>query len=248
MMKQFLSLLFVFFLFSDCFSQTTKPINGKVLSGGMALSGIDIVNMNSKKITKSDSNGSFSILGKTGDELFIISKEYLDQKIVLTQAQFDLNNLIITLEKKPIELDNVTIQRVESMKIKVSQADLDEVKLEKQKNALKVQNVYTGEIENGVDFVRIGKGIANLFKNKDEEKTETPVNPINFKDYITTNFDNVFFIEQLKLNPEEINLFISYCEIDSKSKTILENQNLLETIEFMLSKNEDFKKPIDTNK
>ncbi len=113
---------------------------------------------------------------------------------------------------------------------------------------MKVPNVQTGEIENGVDFVRIGKDVSKLLKNKDEEKTANTASKMGFKKYITYNFDTVFFTEELKIKAEEVNLFISYCEVDYKSKTILENQNLLETTEFLLNKTEDFKKPIETKK
>jgi hypothetical protein len=248
MIKQ---LVFCLLLFFSCFfgiSQTSKLIHGKIMFGEMAVSAIDVVNINSKKITKSASDGSFSIMAKTGDELFIISKEYIDQKLVLTKQQFDQKNLIVKLEKKPIELEDVNIVKAESMKIKVSQAEMDEAKLNKQQSTLKVANVYTGEIENGVDFVRIGKDISNLLKNKDEEKTANTSSTIGFKEYITSNFEPIFFIEELKIKAEEINLFISYCEVDVASKSISENQNLLETMEFLLNKNEDFKKPIETNK
>ncbi|MGL2962334.1 hypothetical protein ACSVH2_00780 [Flavobacterium sp. RSB2_4_14] len=248
MIKQLVFCLLLFFCSSLGFSQKPKLVHGKIVSEEMALSAIDIVNINSKKITKSASDGSFSIMAKIGDELFIISKEYIDQKIVLTKQQFDQKNLIVKLEKKPIELEDVNVVKAESMKIKVSQADMDQAKLIKQQNTLKVPNVQTGEIENGVDFVRIGKDISKLLKNKDEEKTSNTAPKIGFKEYINSNFDNVFFIEELKIKAEEVNLFISYCEVDATSKSILENQNLLETTEFLLNKNEDFKKPIESNK
>ena len=238
-----------FILLFNCFvgfSQTEKVIHGTILSNEVALPAIDIVNMSSKKSAKTDSDGRFKLSANVGDELFIISKDYTDRKIILTQEQFNQNNFIFYLEEKPIELDDVNIVKVESMKIKTSQADIDEIKLKKQQNALKVPNVYTGEIENGVDFIRLGKEIGKLFKNKEKSKNQLP--PIEFKDYISTNFDNVFFVEELELKPEEINSFISFCERDTQAKTISENQNLLETMDFLINKNEDFKKAIDTNK
>lgn len=208
----------------------------------MALKNIDIVNTNSKKTSTTDSNGNFSILVKTGDELFIISKEYVDLKMILTQENLISDNLVIHLEKKPIELDDVEITTTPSVKFKVSQADIDAAKLSKQANTLKVQNVYDGTIENGVDFVRMAKGLRNLFKNKDQEKRENTLPPIPFKDYLALNFDTNFYTQKLKLKPEEIELFITYCEADPKAKTISERQDVLEALSFLLAKNEAFKK------
>lgn len=241
MIKQFLFYSFLFIYSSVGFSQTAKNISGRLVSEGTALPAIDIVNSTTKKVTKSDNKGNFTIQAKMGDELYIISNDYFDQQITVFKKLFEQESIVIELEKRPIELDGVTVSRAESMKIKVTQADMDEAKLIKQQNTLKVQNVHTGEIENGVDFVRIGKGIGNWFKKK-----QKPF--MDFREYIALHFKSDFFINELKLKPDEVPLFLAFCEVDIKSKGISERQNLLETTKFLLNKNEDFKKPIESNK
>ena len=247
-MKQVLLLLSFLFSYCFCFSQTEKLIHGKVTSGEISLKNIDIVNMNSKTTTTTDSDGNFNILAKVDDDLFIISKEYIDLKITLTQKKFDKNNLIIPLEKKPIEIDEVTITNIPSMKIEVTQASMDQIKLAKQASRPKVPNVYTGEIENGMDFIRIGKDIIGLFKNKEKAKPKKTLPTIEFKDYIHATFNEDFFIKKLKLNSDEIGLFLSFCEVDPKTKSIVEHQDEFETIDFLISKKEAFKKLNSSNK
>jgi hypothetical protein len=224
------------------FSQSEKLIRGKVLSGETPLSNIDIVNMNSKKSVTTDSFGNFNILAKTGDELFIISKEYVDKKTVLTQEQANQNNILIYLEKKPVVLDDVTITTMPSIKFKLTQSDIDAGKLSKQAKALKVQNVYDGTIENGVDFIRLFKGLINLFKNKDKEEIKKNIPLPSFKDYLNSHYDRHFYLNNLKLKPEEIDLFIAYCEADHRAKSLAERQDLLEMADFLFEKNEEFKK------
>lgn len=204
------------------------------------MSSVDIVNINSKKITKTDSNGNFSIAAKINDELLIITKEYIDQTIVVTQKELDKSNLVIRLEKKPIELNEVEVTKTPALKYKVSQSDLDNAKLAKQVNTPKVVGVYDGTIENGVDFIRLGKGIVNLFKGKDSATATPP--PPTFKQYMTAHFSNDFYTQKLKINPDEVYLFQSFCEADPKSKVIAAHQDQLEATEFLLSKNEEFKK------
>ena len=247
-MKQ--TLLLLPFLFSYCFSfsQTEKLIHGKVLSGELFLKNIDIVNINSKKSVTTDSNGGFIILAKVDDELFILSKEYIDVKITLTQKEFDKNNLVIILEKKPIEIEEVKVQNKIKLRPIITQADLDAIKLAKQESSPKVPNVYTGEIENGMDFIRLGKDIMGLFKNKDKVKSKKSLPPIEFKDYIHSAFNEDFFSKKLKLNPDEIDLFLSFCEVDAKAKTIVEHQDEFETMDFLISKKEDFKRLNSSNK
>lgn len=244
-------LLFFFclFTFSIGFSQTEKQIYGKVLSGELLLKDVDIVNLNFRKHTTTDSNGNFSILAKINDELLFISKEYTDRKIILTQSEFDKNNLVIHLEKEPIALNEVTITKMGIPTPLITQADLDRIKLEKQVNTLKVPNVYMGGIENGIDFIRLGKGIANLFKDKTKnKKTEKLLPQVAFTAYVKSEFDNSFLGKTLGLKPEEVMLFLSFCEADPKSKIILDHQEYFETMDFLITKMADFKKLINSDK
>jgi len=228
-----------FFTFFIGFSQTEKRISGKVLSEGIALSDIDIVNMSTKKVAVSDNNGHFSILAKVNDELYIISKIHTDRKIVLSQNDFDANNLIVDLSKKPIELEEVKITKSPLGGFKVSQADIDQITLEKKFTRPVNKSVYTGEIENGVDFVRIAKGIASLFKDKD---AKPPKPEIVFKEYVKDNFQEDFYTKTLRLKPEQVFAFIEFCDADTNAKKIVQNGNQLEVMHFLIVKSEEFKK------
>lgn len=195
--------------------------------------------MTTKKVATTDHNGFFTIWAKVNDELYIISKEYIDRKIVVTQNDFETNNLIIHLSKKPIELEEVKIIKNPLAGYKVSQGEMDLIKLEKQLSRPVNSSVYTGEIANGIDFIRIGKGIAKLFKNKD---IKPPKPQIVFKDYVKDNFQEDFYIKTLELKPDEIFRFLEFCEADPKAKTIVNSDNKMAVMEFLLTKNKAFKK------
>lgn len=233
----FFSLLFSFFF---GFSQTEKRISGKVVSGEMPLSAIDVVNVTTKQMATTDSKGNFTLAATVNDEIYILSKEYNDRRLIVTHTILK-SNLIVELEKKPIELDEVKIEQRALGGYKVSQADLDAVKLEKQASKPVVQGVYTGEIVNGMDFVRMAKGIAKLFKNKNKD-AKTPKQEIVFKDYVTDNFQEEFYIKTLGLKKEEIFIFIELCNADPNSKILVQNQNKLEIMDFLVTKSELFKK------
>lgn len=197
--------------------------------------------MTTKKAATTDRNGSFTISANVNDELYIISKEYIDLKMVLTQNDFDTNNLIIHLSKKPVELEEVKITKKPLSGFKVSQADIDIIKLEKQITRPVNQSVYTGEIVNGIDFVRIGKHIIKLFQKKDEDK-KPPKPKIVFKEYLKDNFQDAFYTKTLGLNKEQIFAFIEFCDADPNAKTIVQNNNSLEVMDFLIAKGKAFKK------
>jgi hypothetical protein len=237
------TLLFLFIItITSCLAQNQKELHGKIVCEGKGIAAVDLVNLTSKKSTTTDSQGHFSISVTVGDELYILSKEYVDFKLKITEIHFQTNALTITLEKKPIVLEDVEIVKKSSLKVQITQADIDDIKLSKQVQALKVVNVYDGTIENGVDFVRMFKGVTNWFKSKDKEIPEKPVPPPSFKDYLNSHYDRNFYLNNLKLKPEEIDLFIAYCEADDRAAALAERQDILEMADFLFEKNEAFKK------
>ncbi|WP_396194454.1 hypothetical protein [Flavobacterium sp.] len=237
------TLLFLFIItITSCLAQNQKELHGKIVCEGKGIAAVDLVNLTSKKSTTTDSQGHFSISVTVGDELYILSKEYVDFKLKITEIHFQTNALTITLEKKPIVLEDVEIVKKSSLKVQITQADIDDIKLSKQVQALKVVNVYDGTIENGVDFVRMFKGVTNWFKSKDKEIPEKPVPPPSFKGYLNSHYDRNFYLNNLKLKPEEIDLFIAYCEADDRAAALAERQDILEMADFLFEKNEAFKK------
>jgi len=112
--------------------------------------------------------------------------------------------------------------------------------LEKAARNPKPIGVYDGTLVNSPDLIRIGGMILSIFKK--ENDTPKKVSPeIKFKDIALTTYEEDFFINTLNLKPDEIALFLEFCDTDPKSKTIL-NNNPLSLMDFILTKNEEFKK------
>ncbi|KRB54198.1 hypothetical protein [Flavobacterium sp. Root186] len=63
-----------------------------------------------------------------------------------------------------------------------------------------------------------------------------------FKKHASAYCTPDFFSKDLKLNPEQKELFLEFCDADPRSKTLLEHPNVLATMDFLYSKNEEFKK------
>lgn len=245
MIKNYFFAFLLLFVCQFGFSQTEKLINGKVLHEQFPVEKVDVVNFISKKVAVTNAAGRFSILVKAGDELIFISKEHDIKKIALDQKTIDKNNLLISLILKPEELKEVVVQNTPSIKLskdaKWEQAKLDQYTLEKNASKLKNPGVYDGTIENGMDIKRIGGMILKLFiKEKEVVKKSPP--QIEFKQLARSSCDEKFYLQTLKLKPEEISLFLQFCDADPKSKTLLENSNILSMMDFLSTKNIEFKK------
>ncbi len=236
-----LTLNFIF-----CFSQTEKPLKGIVLCDDAPVQGIEVVNLITEKTTITNSEGEFSIGAKAEEMLVFVSKKCYYKRLFLEKEDVKKNNIKITLTQKPEELEEVVITKASfNSKGLFSQEVADEIKLEK--GVYKNRQIYDGTIENGADLMRIGGMILDLFTKK-KETNKNPDIKIEFKELATTSYEESFFINTLKLKPEEVALFLEFCDADPKSKIIIANNNPLILMDFIITKNEEFKKLAETKK
>ena len=201
------------------------------------LQSIEVLNLASKKTTITDSNGKFSILAKAKDTLMFISKNYEYKRFFLKKEDLENNNLIISLIRKPELLDEiVVISKISFPKIKFDKNIASQLTIEKAAKNPKPFGVYDGTIENGIGMkIPLGGG-------------RKKIHVIDFKELMKKSYNDSFYIEILKLKPEKIGLFIEFCDADPKSKTISENDNPLELMDYLIAKNIEFKKLPSTEK
>ncbi|MGO4905697.1 hypothetical protein [Flavobacterium sp. W20_MBD1_R3] len=234
MIKNYFFPFLLLFVLQSGFSQTEKIISGKVLHERFPVEKVDVVNFISKKVTITNAAGEFSILAKAGDELIFISKNHDIKKIVLDEKTIDKNNLLISLILKPEELKEVVITKMPSIQwkkdTKWEKEKISQYAVEKAAITQKVIGINTGTIENGISKI---KRLYNRTK-------ETP--QIEFKQVAKSICDQKFYLQTLKLKPDQIELFLQFCDADPKSTILLENSNVLSMMDFLSSKSIEFKK------
>jgi len=227
------------------FSQTEKILKGKVFFENSRVPDVEVINANSKKMTVSDANGNFHIAVKPKDLLVFVSKEYELKKVLLEKELLDKAIFTVFLLLKPEQLDEVVVTKMPSIKLSTDKAyeqrKLDKLALEKAAKTINNPGVYQGTIENGMDLMRIGSMVLGLFV-KEKESVQKTAPEIQFKELARTTCDQKFYTETLKLKPEQIALFLEFCDADPKSKTVLENSNILSMMDFLSTKNIEFKK------
>jgi hypothetical protein len=221
------------------FSQSTKVLNGRVFCDKIFLGSVEVVNETKKTVVLSNNQGNFSINVSQNDVLFFLSKKHTIKKITINTEILNASDFVVDLEIKPIELDEVEIVNLEKVNFKVKEVDVDAINISKNANRPK-NNIYTGEIENGIDFVRIGKMIFKIFKRK-KIKSDDSASKIDFKTYIKSNFNTSYFIKNLDLKVEEISWFLEYCNSDPNSKKVVQTSNILNVMDFLLSKRKEIK-------
>ena len=227
--------ILVYFLFSFTYAQTT--LKGKIVNNGNVLENIEVINTTKKKYSKSDAKGFFNIEAEVNDEIVFYRKGYIQKYLKVGQSHFSGNDLTIRLEQSAIELEEVEVTAQKKIKIDMGYDALTQTKIEKEARSPKVVGVNTGGIPNGMDFVGIGKKVANLFKNKDKKEAKTKA---SLKTYIKKNLSESFFVKDLNLPQDKIPEFIEYCENDEASAIVLKKNGILDVMEFLMKKRKEF--------
>lgn len=223
-----------FFTYQLSISQTEKLINGKVLSQNLPINKVEVINKTTKISIKTNELGEFSILVKMQDSLIFYSKDYFFNRLKITTKDIENNNLLVNMILKPEELNEVVITKVEFDKVKVDADAVADVLISK--------NAKDLFWNTGVNDNTIREGLRVSFPLKGKQKKKIEVDDDRLKKLILAYCPPDFFIKNLKLKPEEKELFIDFCDSDPKSKTLLENQNVLTVMDFLYAKNKEFKK------
>ncbi|MEZ0181098.1 MULTISPECIES: carboxypeptidase-like regulatory domain-containing protein [Flavobacterium] len=233
-----------FLTYQISISQTEKLLQGKVISNNSPLNKVEVINKTAQTSTRTNERGEFSILVKAKDSLLFFSKDYLFARLKITAKEIETNNLIIDMIPKAEELNEVVILDKRTTSIKLSKEEILQIKLNshKPKPGLKIEGYHDfGPNPYAPDFVYLGKQIYYLLK-KEDEKPKPKIKKIEFVQLIRNTINPDFFDKDLKLKPEEKELFLQFCDADSQSKIISENPNILSITDFLNAKNEEFKK------
>ena len=239
-------LLLVFlFVFHFGFSQTEKLLKGVVSSENFLLENVDVINKNSQKSTTTNDKGEFIIAVKANDSLLVYAKDYHLKRLKISTKQIELNNLQIIMLKKPEELEEVVIEKTQNAKFTVDKKyekdKRDDLAVLKSVEYIKKRTVYEGTIDNGMNLIGVAKKLVGLFV-KEKEPAKEPLPEIEFATLAINTCGDKYLTDNLKLKPDEILLFLQFCDVDPKSKKIKDHTNILSMMDFLMVKNNEFQK------
>ena len=234
-------IFFLILIVQISFSQTETVYKGKILCNNFPIENIEIININSEKSAFSNSVGEFSIAAKAEDIVVFASKLY-DYKRISVLPEY-LNNCIqiISLIKKPEELNEVIVTKMKWQHIGSDKNASNQIALDKMQSQIKNPFIYDGSITNGPDLMKIGKLIIDLFK-KDKTEIKNKIPEIQFYELAKNKNYQEYYSKSLNLKPEEIELFLQFCDADPKSKMVAQKNNSLAMMDFLFAKNLEFKK------
>jgi hypothetical protein len=221
-----------------------KTVRGHVVNDLIQVDNGYVFNVNSKTRTFIDAKGFFDIVGKPKDTLLISSLAFKAKKIILSELNMGYPLLVVSLELFENRLDEVVVSNKKEISLisDNTQSIVDKKYFgDKQSSVKNTSMPSEGPLVNGTDFVRIYKDVLKIVKKKQPEGSKGKLN-LDFTMVALKNMKQSFFLETLKLKDDEIGLFLAFCDNDPNSKKFLDSKAEFDLIEFLISKNEEFKR------
>ncbi|MEL1242197.1 peptidase associated/transthyretin-like domain-containing protein [Flavobacterium flavipallidum] len=219
-------------------------LQGQVRNDLVPVENVIVFNANSNTGTLANQYGSFKIQAKANDTLVISSLMFKSKKIVLKAKDFIESKFVVELDVFTNELAEVLVlakrelSPIEGNTQKYVDLKYFDDEKSSPKNRLLPPN---GSFENGVDFVRIYKDVIGVLRKNNPQKTDF-YKDTSFSEVVMNKVNYSFFSNTLHLKDDEIKLFLIYCENDSKSRVLMQPNQEFKLMDFLITKNEEYKK------
>ncbi len=245
-MKSKIGILVLCFCSQFCIAQvlTRKPLYGHVINDSIKFENGIVFNASSKVGTVINSKGFFTVAAKAEDTLVFSGLAFKSKKVVLTQKDISASVLRVKLETFVTQLSEVVISEKKAINpiSGGSQKYVDMQFVNDQKSSPKNRTMPSdGSIEYGMDFVRIYKDIFKVLRKNNPGKTDFAKEK-SFTEVAMKRVSYSFYTDTLKLKDDEIGLFLVFCENDSRSKKLLKPEDEFRLIDFLVTKNKEFKR------
>ena len=239
---------FVFFigLSSKLFAQKSEILRGQVLYQNSFVMNQNVINASKETMTITDENGAFAIEVSLGDDLVFTAVNYELKVVEVTQEMLTNRRLVVNVEEKVTTLEEVVVRpenqeaflSVENERFKGYEYEID--------RGSKTQNVAMSKsvrgMQNGLNFVSIYRAMQKLLTSENESEE---VMTVKLSEVLRTVYDPEFFILDLKLKPDEVEAFLSYCDAQELDPSLIKKENEFELIEYLVNQSVKFKSEIE---
>ncbi|MFD1292501.1 carboxypeptidase-like regulatory domain-containing protein [Lutibacter holmesii] len=201
-------------------------IQGEVVNNSKGIENVHVYNISKRKGTITNNAGKFELNVALNDTLYISSLQYKKLTIIVSQNNIASKQLIIELTANVNELDEVFLKHlsgnlradmasrpkettpqvgyVYSKKDLYKQLPDDSYQKSKRPNAHAITDPI-GPLSNGISLP--AKGYEKMLKQKRELALRK-----DFSKKIQNEFGIEYFTKDLKIEADQINNFLSYCE------------------------------------
>lgn len=239
------------FLFISLMVQAQQPrkfLHGQVINDSLKVENVVIFNINARTGTTTLPKGYFNILARENDTLVFSGLLFKSKKVVITKNDLDLDLFKVKLQIFTNELAEVVVtDKNQDPSLKNKQAIVDKKYADDAQSSPKnIAMPNYNVTENGVNFVRLYKDVLKVLR-KNNPKKNNFTDEMAFTELVVKRINYSFFSETLKIDDDHLKLFLVYCNNDAQSKTYTEKNSDFELMDFLVRKNNEFKKLASSN-
>jgi hypothetical protein len=120
------------------------------------LKNVDVINKTTQTSTTTNAKGEFVLLAKVNDSIVFYSKEYYLKRLKLSPNDIEVNNISVSMFKKPEELEEIIIRQTANIDFKLDtkweQVKRDEITAERDEKRLKNTRIDDLSIDKGLNL------------------------------------------------------------------------------------------------
>ena len=223
-------------------------LRGQVLYRNTNVPNENVINTTSEMATITNDKGEFAIRVKLDDELVFTAINYQLMVIKITEDILKNNRLVVEVNEKVTELDEVTVSPENQTKfLELKNEEFKEYQYETDQTT-EVVNVAMNDpgstgLRDGLNFVNIFKALFLSDKSKEEDRE-----PLKVSSVLRQVYDDEFFVVDLGLPQASIDAFLQYCDTKIPPQSLLRKDNEFQLIDFLVTQSKLYLKELETEK
>lgn len=221
-------------------------LRGKVLYRNVNVPNENVINSTSQRATITNDNGEFAIRVKLNDEIVFTSINYQIEVVKITQQILDNNRLVVEVNEKVTELDEVVVSPENQKKfLELQNEDFKKFEYETDQTTEVVNiaedKITRGIMTDGINFVNIFKALVNTKKDDATEDKK----PLKVSEVLRLVYDDEFFVLDLNIPQDQIDAFLIYCDEKIPPRSLMKKDNEFELIDFLVTQSNIFLKQMN---
>ena len=223
-------------------------LRGTVLYRNVPVPNQNIINITTENAVISDDKGQFAIRAKVDDELAFTAINYRLEVVKVTQDIVDNGRLVVEVEEKVTELDEVVVSPENQEKfIQLQNEEFKEVEYDIDRST-EVENIALTRqeqgLENGINFVNIFKALAKIGQKDDADKRPR----LKMSEVLRQVYDDEFFVADLKLPQASIDDFLLFIDGRAPEYSLLLKDNEFQLLDFLVNESKAYRNQMDGKK
>lgn len=244
------TLLFLCIIVSYSQDDGRQYLRGQVLYRNVNVPNENVINIQTEKATITNNKGEFGIMVKEGDELVFTAINYQMMVVTITPEILEKNRLVVEVNEKVTELDEVVVTPENQEKFLQVQNDeflVREYNYETDRST-EVENIALSQTErgmkDGLNFVNIFKALLSATKGPGEKEESRP---LKVSEVLRQVYDDEFFVLDLKLPQDKIDNFLMYCDAQLPARSLLQKRNEFQLIDFLVTQSKAYLAELEGN-